>query len=55
MTLVFDDELSTKEKERHLKRLLDLSEKSLGKMPQLDEPNEEQKQWIRKKSWRSPQ
>jgi len=52
MTLVFD---ANTKKEQHLKRLLELSEKSLGEIPQLDDPNEEQKQWMRKKSWRSAQ
>jgi hypothetical protein len=36
-------------KEYHRKRLADLSIKSLGKIPELDEPNQEQKQWIQRK------
>jgi hypothetical protein len=50
MTLVFDDE--TKKREQHLKRLLELSVKSqesLRDIPELEEPNEEQKQWIKGK------
>jgi len=30
----------------HLRKLLELSEKSFRKTPQLEEPNEEQKQWV---------
>ena len=36
-------------KERHLKRLKELSEKSLGQVPQLDEPTEEQNEWVKRK------
>ena len=36
-------------KEYHRKRLYELSLKSLGETPQLEKPNEEQKQWIKKK------
>jgi len=43
MTLVFDDETSTKE--QHLKKLDKLSQKSIGKIPWLHDPNEEQQQW----------
>jgi hypothetical protein len=50
MTLVFDDKTAIKE--QHLKRLLELSEKSAGQKPQLERPNEEQKHWMRRKSWR---
>jgi hypothetical protein len=47
MTLVFDDEAEARaKKEYHLKRLKELSEKSLGEIPQLDDPNEEQERWI---------
>jgi len=35
-------------KEQHLKRLLELSLKSLEKKPQLEELNQEQKQWVKK-------
>jgi hypothetical protein len=38
-----DDEI----REYHLNKLKYLSEKSLGEIPQLDEPTEEQKEWIR--------
>jgi hypothetical protein len=33
-------------KEYHLKRLKELSDKSLGEIPQLDEPTEEQSKWM---------
>jgi hypothetical protein len=36
-------------KEYHLKKLEKLSEESLAEVPQIDEPNEEQKQWINRK------
>ena len=39
-----------KSKEEHLKRLYELSLKTIGEIPQLEEPNHEQKRWI--KSWR---
>ena len=35
-------------KEYHLKRLYELSLKSIGEIPQLDELTEEQKQWVKK-------
>jgi hypothetical protein len=40
-----DDEI----REYHLKRLFYLSHKSVGQKPQLEEPNEEQKDWIERK------
>jgi len=46
-------------KRYHLKRLHELSLKSIGQIPQLDEPNYEQKGWIVRKmkapasAWRS--
>ena len=46
-------------KEYHLKKLYELSKKSLGQIPQLEDPNEEQKQWVKRKmkapswTWRS--
>jgi hypothetical protein len=46
-------------KEKHLKRLLELSEKSARQKPQLEEPTDEQKEWVIRKmkapasSWRS--
>jgi hypothetical protein len=33
-------------KEYHRKKLFELSLKSIGEIPQLDEPNEEQKGWV---------
>ena len=36
-------------KEYHLKRLLELSSKSQGKIPQLEEPNEEQREWLERR------
>lgn len=36
-------------KEYHLKKLEQLSLKSLGEIPDIDKPNEEQKQWLRRK------
>jgi len=43
-------EMSDKEtKEYHLKKLYDLSIKSIGEIPHLEEPNVEQKQWILRK------
>jgi hypothetical protein len=48
MTLVHfevDDETKTKRQE-HLKQLLELSKKSLGEIPQLEDPSYEQKQWV---------
>ena len=35
-------------KEYHLKRLHELSLKSIGEIPRLEKPNEEQKEWIKK-------
>lgn len=53
--LVGDKMWSTKQvnksneiKEYHLKRLYELSLKSLGEIPKLDELTEEQNQWIKK-------
>jgi hypothetical protein len=46
-------------KEYHLKKPLELSLKSLGEIPQLEDPNDEQLQWVERKmkapasSWRS--
>jgi hypothetical protein len=37
------------DKEYHLKRLQKLCEDSLGEIPHLDEPTEEQKEWVLKK------
>jgi hypothetical protein len=36
-------------REQHLKRLFYLSHKSVGQDPQLEEPTQEQKQWIERK------
>jgi hypothetical protein len=36
-------------KHYHLKKLFELSKKSLGRLPILDKPNREQKQWIKRK------
>jgi len=36
-------------KEYHSRKLYELSLKSLGEIPQLKEPNQEQKQWIKRK------
>lgn len=36
-------------RERHLKRLSELSEKSLGEIPQLDNPTKEQNDWYERK------
>jgi len=51
VTLVhFDvDEATQKQKQQFLKRLQELSEKSLGEIPQLEEPTEEQKHWALRK------
>jgi hypothetical protein len=56
MTQVFHDE---SKKQYHLKKLYELSLKSLGEIPQLDEPTDEQKEWVIREmkapssSWRS--
>jgi hypothetical protein len=53
MTTIVED----KDKEYHLKRLLELSLKTLGAVPWLDDPTDEQKEWFvrrmrgSKKSW----
>jgi hypothetical protein len=36
-------------KEYHLKKLYELSLKSLGEIPQLEEPTDEQKEWVLRK------
>ena len=36
-------------KEYHLKKLFDLSKKSLGELPQLQEPTEDQEQWFKRR------
>ena len=36
-------------KQQHLKRLEELSLKTAGQTPQLEEPNEEQLQWVKNK------
>jgi len=52
LTLVYvddnNDQATTeqKQKEYHLKRLKELSEESLGQIPQLEEPTLEQKEWV---------
>jgi hypothetical protein len=60
MTIVKTKQLTDEEiREYHRKRLYELSLKTLGAVPWLDEPNEEQKAWVirRMKSpaytWRS--
>jgi hypothetical protein len=40
-------------KEAHRKKLLELSLKSLGEIPQLEEPDYEQKAWLVRKMRRS--
>lgn len=44
MTTVIQTEEETKE--YHRKRRYELSLKSLGQIPQLDEPTDEQKEWV---------
>jgi hypothetical protein len=45
--IVRTKELTDQEiKEYHLKKLLELSLKSLGQIPWLDEPSDEQKEWF---------
>lgn len=46
MTQVFDDD---SKKEYHLKRLFELSKKNIGAIPQLEDPNGEQLDWIKRK------
>ena len=41
-------------KEYHRKRLEQLSLKSIGEIPHLEEPNEEQKQWLNRRMKDSP-
>ena len=48
MTSVVQVNKSNEIKEFHLKRLYELSLKSIGEIPQLDELNSEQKQWVKK-------
>jgi hypothetical protein len=44
---VMTKEMSLEEtKEYHLKKLEKLSVKALGEIPRIEEPNEEQKQWV---------
>jgi hypothetical protein len=51
---IFADKTDEEIKAFHRKRLYELSLKSLGEIPQLDDPTEEQRQWIKqKKFWRS--
>jgi hypothetical protein len=45
---------SEKIKEYHRKRLEQLSQKSIGENPQLDELTEEQKQWVNRRMKDSP-
>jgi hypothetical protein len=40
-----DDEI----KELHRNRLLELCLKSIGEIPQLDEPNQEQSDWLKRR------
>jgi len=40
-------------REFHRKRLLELSEKSIGEIPQLEEPDYDQKAWLVRKMRRS--
>jgi hypothetical protein len=51
MTIVhFDvDEATKAKKQELLKKLQELSEKSLGKIPELDDPDQEQQRWIDRK------
>ena len=51
MTISYDQDLKEiwEAKEKTRKRPEELSKKSLGEIPQLDEPNEEQKQFIENK------
>jgi hypothetical protein len=46
MTQLITDKES---KQYHLRRLYDLSLKSIGEIPQLDEPTDEQKEWVIRK------
>jgi hypothetical protein len=36
-------------REYHLKKLFELSLKSIGEIPQLEEPNQEQKEWFERR------
>ncbi len=36
-------------KEHHLKKFFELSQKSLGEIPQLEDPTEEQSEWINRR------
>jgi len=40
-------------KELHIKKLLELSLKTIGEIPQLEDPSFEQQEWIKRKHWRS--
>jgi hypothetical protein len=59
MTTIIEDkpktqaELDEEVRANHRKKLEALSLKSLGEIPQLDEPTSEQQEWIKKKIWRS--
>jgi len=46
MTAVIQED---KDKEYHLKRLQELSEDSLGVIPYVDEPTNEEKEWVLRK------
>ena len=47
MTSVVQVNKSNETKEYHLKRLYELSLKSIGKKPELEELNDEQKEWVK--------
>jgi hypothetical protein len=49
MTTVIQTKLQEETKEYHLKKLYELSLKSLGEIPQLNEPTEEQTEWAKRK------
>jgi hypothetical protein len=59
MTIVVDNktkaqkEIDEEIKAIHRKKLYELSIKSLGEIPQLEEPNYEQQEWIKRKTWRT--
>lgn len=58
MTTIVEDnnktqaEIDEEIRVNHRKKLLELSLKSLGEIPQLDEPTYEQQEWSKRKFWR---
>jgi hypothetical protein len=54
MTTIIEDNNEEEIKQYHREKLFELSKKSIDEIPQLDEPTDEQKEWIIRTMRRRP-